>query len=182
MGGVRRVACGNVNPAPEWRECCWPGCMGLAEGGGPPLCQPHINSIVEDHERERIRWLAEGMGEKQAARDREYREFEAKRAAALEKQSQVYYVRIGDHVKIGFTVNLRQRLVALRVSPSALMATEPGGRQMERERHLQFAAERVGRREDFNPSRRLLAHIETIKAEHGEPKMTGWPRVSLDRG
>lgn len=80
----------------------------------------------------------------------------------------VYYVRIADHIKIGYSTRLRQRLRDLRVDPDALMAAEPGGRDLERRRHLEFAEERIGRREDFHPSGRLLAHIEAVRAEHGD--------------
>lgn len=177
---TRFVAAGKAHHTPEWTDCCWPGCMRLAEGGGPPLCQKHYDRIIGDHEREKVRATAEDMRARREERDRLYELREAERRRLLEEQSQVYYVRIGDHVKIGYTINLRQRLGSLRVSEAALLATEPGGRERERKRHLQFAAERVGRRENFNPSRRLLAHIEAIKAEHGEPKITTYPRVSLD--
>lgn len=176
---MRMVGSGRVHSRPEWSDCCWPGCMRLAEGGGPPLCQKHINDVIEDHEREKIRWTAEAIAEGRRESEQRAAIHAAERARIGEGQSQVYYVRIGDRVKIGYSINLKQRLNALRVPESALLATEPGGRQLERERHLQFAAERVGRREDFNPSRRLLAHIEAIKAEHGDPKLTTWPRVSI---
>ena len=84
--------------------------------------------------------------------------------------SVVYYIRIDDHVKIGYSIHLRERAREMRViDPTALLAVEPGGREVERERHRQFAAERIGRLEHFNPSRRLLAHIDVIRAKHGEP-------------
>lgn len=72
----------------------------------------------------------------------------------------VYYLDLasGD-VKIGFTTNLAMRVQALRRPMSAVMATESGGRDVEAERHRQFAGERIGRREDFAASPRLLAHI-----------------------
>lgn len=105
------------------------------------------------------------------ARER-VRQMDAERKARLEKQSQVYYVRIGDHVKIGFTVCIQERMASLRVDVEAVMATEPGGRELEAERHRQFAAERQGKRENFNPSPRLLAHIQQVLADNGPPKIT----------
>jgi hypothetical protein len=79
--------------------------------------------------------------------------------------SLVYYVRIGDHVKIGTTTNLTARLNALQVDriPGALLGTEEGGRDVERMRHRQFEADRIdSRRELFIPSSRLMAHIKTL--------------------
>lgn len=85
------------------------------------------------------------------------------------KRSVVYYVRIGDHVKIGYTTILPARIGQLRVDRDALMAVEAGWRDKEAERHAQFADERVGRREDFNPSRRLLTFIDALRHQHGDP-------------
>lgn len=137
-----------------------------------PLCARHYREVG-------IRFMAEHMPgpsspQERAARVAEHRQRQAEAQAA---HSQVYYLRIGDRVKIGRTQNVRQRLIELRVDVEALLATEPGGAERERERHLQFAAERVGRREDFNPSRRLLAHIEAVVVEHGPPNLTGYVHV-----
>lgn len=83
----------------------------------------------------------------------------------------VYYVRIGTHVKIGTTSDLRQRLRALYVDhdPSLLLAIEPGDGRVEARRHFEFRDERVySNRELFNPSPRLLAHIDALnEAHHG---------------
>lgn len=82
----------------------------------------------------------------------------------------VYYVRIGDHVKIGTTADLRSRMRALYVDhdPDLLLAIEPGNRQVETSRHAQFRDERVYfNRELFNPSRRLLQYIDALNQEYG---------------
>jgi hypothetical protein len=100
--------------------------------------------------------------------------------AAYEEQSQVYYVRIGDYIKIGFTRNMSERLKSLRVEASDLMATEPGGRDKERERHEQFADIRRGRKENFERTPELLTHIAKVRRENGKPKITG--HVVLDKG
>lgn len=172
----------NIIPLERWaRECHWPKCHSEPLEMQIPLCERHFVYIGERFMSERTvlgaRYLRAGAPEREE-RQAEVRRREADRAIALEDQSVVYYVRIGDHVKIGFSANLRQRLIALRVSPDAVMATEPGGRTVEAVRHKEFAAERVGRREDFNPSRRLLNHIELIRREHGGPSIKGYPKVS----
>lgn len=91
---------------------------------------------------------------------------------AYEAQSVVYYVRISDYIKIGFTRNLNERLKQLRVYKEDLMATEPGGRDKERERHQQFADIRRGKRENFDKTPELLTHIARVRREHGAPKIT----------
>lgn len=85
------------------------------------------------------------------------------------KRGVVYYVRTGEHVKIGYTIHLGARISSLRLDKDALLAVEPGWREQEAERHALFADERQGRRENFNPSRRLLAHIDVVRAKYGEP-------------
>jgi len=93
---------------------------------------------------------------------------------AWKEQSQVYYIRIGDYIKIGYTQNLKQRISGLRVDKSDVLATEPGGQPKERERHLQFADIRIGQRENFERTADLLTHIAKVRHENGPPKMTGF--------
>lgn len=172
-----------------WAYCCWPGCrMPTSEATDElPLCERHYQAIgIHFVDNRTI------LSPKFAAARREHREAEAAarseqfadqreaQTKAILEQTQVYYVRIGDHVKIGFSVNLRQRMASFHVPDDALLATEPGGREKEAIRHRQFTAERINpRRELFNPSPRLLAHIEKVRQVHGEPRMTGRPPRSV---
>jgi hypothetical protein len=98
------------------------------------------------------------------------------RRADLDAQSVVYYVRLdGQRIKIGFTSNLKVRLAALRCGPSDLMACEPGGRELESNRHREFFGERINSREEFFPSERLLGWIEGVREEHGLPTWATLP-------
>lgn len=156
--------------------CCWPDCF--AEAGHPdvPLCEAHFREAGMAWLRDNIELVREvaGVASQDIMFDRVRRDAEAARPAreALWAQERaereagavVYYVQIHDRIKIGFTTNLRQRVADLRLDQAAVLATEPGGRDVEYRRHHQFAEERYGRREDFAPSDRLLAHIETLRA------------------
>lgn len=83
-----------------------------------------------------------------------------------ERGSVVYYVALpGDRIKIGTTKNLPQRLNALRVDRAAVLATEPGGVTLERRRHRQFGALRIGEREDFKDVPMLRQWIDQLKRE-----------------
>lgn len=95
--------------------------------------------------------------------------------------SVVYYLDLGQHIKIGFTTNLQQRLNALRADKDQLLAIEPGGRDVERARHDQFAHERLDRRENFRISDRLTDHVQRIRADYGLPRWASLPtnRVSV---
>lgn len=87
--------------------------------------------------------------------------------AVREEGAIVYYLRVADdRIKIGYTTNLKQRLSNLRLDRSAVLATEPGGRDVEFRRHHEFADERYGRREDFAASDELLAHIRRLAAQY----------------
>jgi len=73
----------------------------------------------------------------------------------------VYYLRVGDLIKIGHTRRIDQRLKAY--PPDAvLLATEPGTEELETQRHDQFAEFLGARCEWFRPGLALLAHIEAL--------------------
>ncbi len=78
----------------------------------------------------------------------------------------VYYLRYGERVKIGTTANPRQRLAA--IWHDQLLAFEPGDRRLERRRHADFAAERLGG-EWFRLSDALRDHIAALTAGIEDP-------------
>lgn len=87
--------------------------------------------------------------------------------------SVVYYVRIRPGViKIGVTINLDDRLKAMRMSaPGDLLAAEPGDRAVEKARHAKFADFRMDcRREDFAEADELLAYIRAVRSRYGDPR------------
>jgi hypothetical protein len=97
------------------------------------------------------------------------------------RESLVYYVAIGSHVKIGFTTAFADRMTSLQ--PDEILATEPGDSTLERERHSQFSRFRAPKgREYFYPAPELMAHIEMLRAQppatapHSEvdPGRPGW--------
>lgn len=72
----------------------------------------------------------------------------------------VYYLRLGDRVKIGTTFTPRQRFAAL--PHDEVLAFERGGRSVERARHAEFAADRLGTSEWFALSPGIRAHVERL--------------------
>ncbi|GAA1932310.1 hypothetical protein GCM10009775_25420 [Microbacterium aoyamense] len=72
----------------------------------------------------------------------------------------VYYLRFDDRIKIGTSVNPRQRFAA--IWHDEVLAFERGDRTLERHRHEQFADERFARTEWFEASIPLREHIETL--------------------
>jgi hypothetical protein len=87
-----------------------------------------------------------------------------------ERQAYVYYLLLSPTtVKIGTTRSLTQRLTALRAETQYVVAIERGGRELERQRHKEFADERrSNRREDFHLSDRLKKHIDELASQRDE--------------
>jgi hypothetical protein len=87
----------------------------------------------------------------------------AVRDERLALRHSVYYVRVGDLIKIGKTTQLRQRL--LNYPPgSELLGVEYGSGDIEAMRLHQFRHLLAERKEWFRPGEDLLAHIATLKA------------------
>lgn len=74
----------------------------------------------------------------------------------------VYYVQVGDLIKVGTTSDMKRRLRAY--PPNAVvLATETGSFLRETERVEEFAEYLAGRREWFHPGPRLMAHITELR-------------------
>lgn len=84
----------------------------------------------------------------------------AGREAAGLRDDLVYYILFGSRIKIGISTSLRSRLDSLPQGVRVL-ATEPGGRDVERQRHTEFADCRVGG-EWFRPTQVLLRHVANL--------------------
>jgi hypothetical protein len=102
---------------------------------------------------------------------------EAERAAHWSRradsgQNVVYYVQVpGDLIKIGTTSNMRGRLSGLTARVPDVLACEPGGYDVERQRHQQFAHLRWRDTERFKDCPELREHIAAIRQEHGHPRI-----------
>lgn len=84
----------------------------------------------------------------------------------------VYVIRFDDLVKIGWTANLGQRLIALRVPRTRLdrvLLVKPGTLADEHALHERFAAHRGRGREYFHAAPDLMAWVNGCRAEMGLP-------------
>jgi hypothetical protein len=90
----------------------------------------------------------------------------------------VYYVRAGDHLKIGTSSKPRQRFAALRFDE--LLAFELGDRTVEQARHLEFAALR-GTGEWFEFRDGLVTHVSRLRADGPSPwvRYARWVSAAL---
>jgi hypothetical protein len=88
--------------------------------------------------------------------------------ARLEAAERVYYIQFADRVKIGTTRDLKQRLAELPFDE--VLAVEPGGRDLEKLRHTQFAQARIyTNREWFVLTDELRSHCDMLVKHYGPP-------------
>lgn len=82
----------------------------------------------------------------------------------------VYYLAIGDLIKIGYATNVRNRMRSY--PPNAqLLAVEPGNKTLERTRHQQFDTHLRRGREWFADVAELRTWIHGVREEHGNPAL-----------
>lgn len=163
-------------------ECAWPDCdkstaKTFAENRLGVLCLDHawshydaMNSfLVWDGTTDSsyVTSLVASLKERQVPLDAYTDEERAEFKAALE-YGWVYYLRVGDQVKIGFSSNVHQRLRSYPPG-SELLAMEPGDKKLERRRHNEFGEWLVAGREWFQPSEELLQHTQDLVTLHGDP-------------
>lgn len=156
----------------QWGEgvCCIPGCYTpISARSETPVCGA-CGLRLARYYREVI------IHEEDQRRAASSQEREQKKPAEMrwEGRHVVYYVRIGDYIKIGTTKRLRQRISSLRAPLDDLLAIEDGDHLLEARRHREFAADRIDRRrENFRPSGALLAHIKELG---GRDSLPSWAR------
>ncbi|MGZ9830258.1 GIY-YIG nuclease family protein [Tsukamurella ocularis] len=143
----------------EWGRCCWPDCD---EPRGRyaddyQLCQTHTMLAMHYGQQYGLdNWLdpATRRKEKRAAQKRD-------------QDGWVYYARVGEAIKIGFSIDVKARV---RQYPpgTILLAVEPGSKELERARHKEFGHSRTRGREWFRESLPIKEHIEKLRARYGD--------------
>lgn len=87
-----------------------------------------------------------------------------RRNETLTTPGDIYYLSIGDLIKIGFTTDFEQRM---RQYPpnSTLLARHPGTRKTERQMHHKFLQHRSKGREWFTPCDEITEHIKAVREQ-----------------
>jgi hypothetical protein len=107
-----------------------------------PLCETHLLKIQAEMRHE-FYW-------ERSARKYDLLAEAADKIPVPKKSPQVYFIRAGHRIKIGFSINPGMRLTSIRsgmckaphgldTSKARIVALEPGGRERELELHQQFA-------------------------------------------
>lgn len=154
----------------------------IMDGGfhGTPMCEEHawqvwatLTAVKEyDDEREAARNNLAQYEARMAEEDRKKRE---EREASWKTDrwiapGWVYYLQVGDRIKIGFTKNIDQRMKQYPPH-SVFLAAHPGTPKVEREMHHKFLHLLANGREWFTVSHDLIAHIETMRNDFKQPHL-----------
>lgn len=71
----------------------------------------------------------------------------------------VYFIKLGDWVKIGYTTNIRGRVADLSLHPRFVVLLMHGSFTLEAKLHRHFSAERLEKTEWFRYSKRVHAYV-----------------------
>lgn len=82
----------------------------------------------------------------------------------------VYFARRERLIKIGWTTQLRRRMLAI---PARVLATEPGDIVREKQLHRRFNHLLADKREWFHPAPDLIAYINKLREAEGVPPLNG---------
>lgn len=176
---------------PSVTECAWPGCHDdmkpfLHRPSGAVLrlrvgilCLAHADAVADAVLEDRL-MSADFMHHEvnHAAFDAKRRKDDQRQRAESrtaqdvafkgDQPGFVYYVQVGDRLKIGYSADVRRRLRSYPPG-SVLLAVEPGSPELERQRHQQFAGSLLDGREWFRPDGVILKQVTAICGEHGDP-------------
>lgn len=127
---------------------------------GLDVTKPEILCLAVEGGRNRGERVSDQIGSGTFDRHRHAQEAERQaRLQAINDVAVVYYARLGNRVKIGYTTDLPTRMATIQ--PEELLATEPGGPDVESRRHRQFATLRVVG-EWFRHEQPLIDHITAL--------------------
>jgi hypothetical protein len=156
------------------RTCAMPRCHSPValdqHGGGLGLCFGCIIDLSEY-----IDTLDDAPALTERRLQRRYKELQADatEAARAEQralaQGWIYYLRVDERIKVGYSADVRQRMRSY--PPHArLVAVHPGTKTLEAQIHQDLHSALAAGREWFHPHAEVLAHIDRVLAEFGQPE------------
>lgn len=123
---------------------------------GLPLSEELIDHMAARHVR---------VAQAQAEGARRLIGGELPRPPKPDRPSWVYFIRVGDRVKIGTSVDPASRAVALSLRVKDVLAVMQGDRKLERSLHVKFAGQRIEDTEWFTWSDEIATFID----EYADP-------------
>lgn len=148
----------------------------IMDGGfhGTPMCEQHAwqvwatLSAVKDYDDEREA-ARNDLAQYEAHRAQEERKKQDELEASWKTErwieaGWIYYLRVGERIKIGYTKDIGQRM---RQYPphSTLLAVHPGTPKLEREMHHKFLHLLANGREWFTVADEIIRHTEQVRQD-----------------
>lgn len=134
--------------------------IGHLRAAGLDTTDPEILALAVVGGRNLAHCADEGdTAERVAEQQAEAARHDDRMARLIANRSVVYYARLGNRVKIGYTADLGHRMNSIQ--PEEVLATERGGPKLETKRHAQFAKLRVVG-EWFRYEQPLVDHIAAL--------------------
>ena len=163
-------------------ECPIPGCTDRPLKG-EMVCTPHAVQIwarVQAIKGDPL--IQNAITESVAEREARMEEDERRRREFGKTHGDIYYLRVDEKIKIGWSSNLPQRLMSYPPH-MVLLCDHPGTRADERDLHRSFKPSRAAGREWYHPTPELLAHIDRVHhAEMERRTAAHWARVEQEHG
>lgn len=185
---AERQANARMQKAIDWSACVVPGCgESLLAHGVPgmndqaqrrdpaqniPICATHAavvwNGLVQFHTRRRefIHAIAD-VNEQLAAREKAMRD-EAHEELMASNDGDIYFVRLGSLVKVGWTRDLNARLKSYGAS-AELLVSYPATRTDETNLHRQLRPALAKGREWYEDGDIIAHFVSEALAEYGTP-------------
>lgn len=160
--------------------CCWPECSQNALVLEIPwhLCFAHSSSVYDAvvHIKTGVPF-SEPLPDSQFAKDRKDARTQTRniQKASVDGKGWVYYARVGDRIKIGYSADVKRRMGQYPPG-TLLLAVEPGTKAMESTRHRQFFHLLDAAREWFRPDPELDTHIAKTRSRWGDMSDMQKPR------
>lgn len=152
---------------------------------GTVICYNHVVEILEVFDSiEGTPTISARMMMKHH-NERDAREAKAAKISQMRRSTSaapgfVYYIRIDQHIKIGFATDISRRMRAY--PPSALLlAAHPGTKETEKQMHQDFRAYLDRGREWFTQGKSLMAHIDKVLEQFGDPKLLAYEYTKAKR-
>lgn len=142
---------------PPYSRCAATACLSTAVtwlAEVVPICQEHLGAVQRDMvQRDMIRPPVKRKPPRPPVDD--------------SRPSLVYYVRIGDAIKIGTSSAPAKRWyrLASEQGPVTVLMAEPGGQALELKRHAQFVDLRIRATETFRMGVPLAEHIHQLASQ-----------------
>lgn len=181
-----RCGCGarvQIEEGRTARRCTFAECRTLATTPSPlRFCPEHQEEaatlLAHTAGAAKVRELGEALGLSPVTWNRRYGYAATPIPQNTKHAPLIYFARRDSLIKIGWTSQIRQRMMALQ---GKVLATEPGDIVRERQLHRRFSHLLAQGREWFHPQPELIAYVNELRDAAGAPPIAGDIQPMYDR-